>query len=253
MKALFLVAGYPEELLGALAEELSRRTAPPPSELLHAPPAEPILVAEETDDPAAVRERPRQPADSPALIETYADGVTITLPPTGIWQGSNRFLVVWTCGWCFVLLAITIGFVAGLVTGNLKDEAGQPINPLLAGLFLVPFWLVGLGCLAAVVHRGRRLAILAVAGDRLMILQTGPFRTQQREFQREQLRSLRALVTKHTDSEGSTTWITELLIEPNDGPSVQMLGHRSKQEIEWIATTLRQALRLPEQKRADQF
>jgi hypothetical protein len=103
---------------------------------------------------------------------------------------------------------------------------------------------IGIGFMAGVMHRGRRQAALAVTGDRLLILLTGLFRAQRQEWSREQLQSVRALVTKITDNEGGTQWTTELLIEPTEGPAVKLLGHRSKQEIEWIATTLRRALRM---------
>ncbi len=141
-----------------------------------------------------------------------------------------------------MLLPITIGFGLAAATGNVKNEAGQQVNPIWPALFLVPFWLIGIGCMAGVVHRGRRRAVLAVAGDRLMIMQTGLLSTQQKDWPRQQLRSVRALVTKIADSEGPAGWTTELLIEPVDGPPTKLLGHRTKQEVEWIATTLRQAL-----------
>jgi hypothetical protein len=241
-KPLTLAVGYPENLLRALAQALSQLTPPPPGELPQGSPVEPIAVIEETDDPAVAQERPRQPVDSQARLESYSDGVTITIPATGMWHGSNRFLVIWTWCWCLMLVPITVGFVAAALTGNVKNEAGQPVNPFWPGLFLVPFWLIGLGCMVGVLHRGRRQAVLAVAGGRLMILQTGSFHRQRQEWSREQLRSVGVLVTKHTDSEGGTQFKNELLIEPANGPSVKLLGHRSKQELEWIATSLRRAL-----------
>ncbi len=94
-KPLLLAVGYQGDLLRALAQELSRRTAPPPRNTLRnvrqckvspfvapALPPEPIRVAVETDNPAVANDRPLQPPESSALLETYPDGVTITIPAT---------------------------------------------------------------------------------------------------------------------------------------------------------------------------
>jgi hypothetical protein len=243
-KPLMLAVGYPQETLLALARDLSVRAAPSPGEFVEAVSDEPIAVAEEIEDPAVTSERPRQPPESPAIFQQFTDGVTITLPLAGVWGGSSHFFILFTLAWCLMLVLITIVFVIVAVTGNWKDENGQPINPLLVALFTVPFWLAGIGFMAAILHRGRRSAVLAVAGDQLMILQTGLFSSRQQEWVRQELRSVRAEVTKNTDTEGATTYTTELWIELSAGPPVKLLGHRDKREVEWIATMLRKALKL---------
>jgi hypothetical protein len=240
-KPLLLAAGYPRELLLALAADLSRRASLAAEPFADAPPAEPILVAEETDDPALVVERPRQPAESTAVLESFPDGVTITLPAAGMWRGSPRFWLVWTWLWCLLVVPISVAAVAGKV----HNDLGQPIAAIWVLLFLVPFWLVAVGSMLTVVHRGRRQAVLAVAGGRLMILQTGLFGTKRQEWPREELRWVAAVVTENRDSEGGSTWTTHLVVEPSTGPAQQLLGHRTKQEVEWMATTLRRALGLP--------
>jgi hypothetical protein len=245
-KPMTLAFGHPHDLLLAVAHDLSRRVTPPPSEYADVLPAEPVEVSLESGDPAVVQERPRQPADSTAVLETFPDGITLTLRPVGIWRGADRFFTLFTFLWCGMVVLITLGLIVGAITGGLHDEDGHPVNPVYGGLFLIPFWATGIGCLLAVLHFGRRGTVLAVTGDRLMVLQTGLFGTRQQEWARSQLIAVRVLVTSRSDGEGGTTWTNQLAIEPNDGPTVQLLSYRPKRELEWMATVLRRALQMGE-------
>ena len=121
-----------------------------------------VGVAEESASPHDIRDRPERPVNCRAILEEQADGVTLVMPPAGVWQGTNKFIVLWTFLWCGMLLPITVGLGTAAVLGNVHDEHGQPISPLCPILFLVPFWLVGIGFLLGVLHRGRRRVALTV-------------------------------------------------------------------------------------------
>src|SRR5262249_19452695 len=107
---------------------------------------------------------------------------------------------------------------------------------------LTPFWGVGIGLALAVYEMGRRRAILAVVGDSLLVIQEGPMRLKRSEWHRDELKDVRpapsGLSVNHKR-------VLELQIQPKLGKPFGLLGGHGDPELEWIATMLRGALRLP--------
>jgi hypothetical protein len=138
-KPLRLAVGFAPAWLRALASDLGRRLQVETDEMA----ARPVPVVEESADPEDIRERPEQPLNSQAVLERHDDGVTLDVPPVGIWAGSNKFFVIWTFLWCGMLATVIVGLV-------LFAAAGQnlPQPPAYAVLFCIPFFLVGIGCLS---------------------------------------------------------------------------------------------------------
>src|SRR5260370_34345869 len=88
---------------------------------------------------------------------------------------------------------------------------GNPPNKrdgVVALLFLVPFLLVGVICLLIVFHRGRRSTALAVAGDQLLLLQSGLFGTRKRECAAANFAGGRVFREYNAMQDGSS-WTTE--------------------------------------------
>ena len=213
-------------------------------------PAAAVRVAEESASPHDVRERRERPVNSRVILQEHADGVTLVVPPPGVWRGSNGFIVFWTFLWCALLLPASIALGTAALWGNVHDKHGQPVGPVGPLLFLVPFWLVGIGFLLAVLHRGRRRVTLTVDGSRLLVVQSGLFGTRRSEWPREEIAELHVVCDRRSRiGEGKKNpyypWQIDLRIVPRDGPEVNVITYREgnprKADLEWMATTLRRA------------
>jgi hypothetical protein len=89
-----------------------------------------------------------------------------------------------------------------------------------------------------------RSAVFEVSPDRLAVRLEGVFGTTRHEWGREDLAAVGVVSEcRHTDEGGS--WETRLCVRPREGEPVRVLGHRPKAELEWVATLLRGALRVP--------
>lgn len=191
--------------------------------------SEPPPVPELT--PYEYRECQEQPEDSVVRVEQYAEGVTLTVPAAGILQGSKglfAFGVIWTV----VVSAI------GLIIVGFMQQDGTYHKGMLAGLAF--FELIGLLLLAGGIQMGRRQAVLAVVADRLMLLQTGPLRRTRREWPRDQLTDV---CTGPSGMSVGGEPVIELQVIPRDGKKCGVLGGRDEEELRWLATLLRRALR----------
>ncbi|HKI35732.1 MAG TPA: hypothetical protein VKA46_28005 [Gemmataceae bacterium] len=252
-RPLRLARGYPEEWLQALADDLARNcrvlSAEAPDERATAV----VGVSEESASPHDIRDRPERPVNCRAILKEEADGVTLVMPPAGVWRGTNTFIVLWTFLWCGMLLPLTVGLGTAALLGNVHDEQGQPISPLCPILFLVPFWLVGIPFLLGIVHRGRRRVTLTVDGKRLLVVQSGLFGTRRSEWSRQEIAELRVACDRRLRiGEGKQNpyypWQIDLRIVPRDGAEVNVITYREgdprKPDLEWMATVLRGALRL---------
>jgi hypothetical protein len=251
-RPLRLAVGYPEEWLQALAADLARKCRTLPA----GESAEPVGVAEESASPHDIRDRPERPVNCRAVLEERPGGVSLVMPPAGVWHGTNKFIVFWTFAWCAFVLIFSAAFGTAALQGKVHNQQGDPDSPLCSILFLVPFWLVGIGFLIGVLHRGQRRVRLTVDGDRLLVVQSGLSGTRRREWSRGEIVGLRVVCDRRsTIGEGKRNpyypWQIDLRIVPRDGPAVNALTYREgdprKADLEWMATLLRGALRLQEE------
>jgi hypothetical protein len=242
-QSMTMAFGYPARLLWPLAIDLNRRLSMPAAPSLNndgtvaaapeRPPLPPVeVVCGKT--PVFV-DRPDQPAKSNVILERKADGLTLAVPPAGIVNGSKglfAFAVLWN-GFLALLLCLSL---PGLFLGKLGPGA------LPGGIVFVIFCLVGISMALAAYHMGKRSAVLAVIGETLMILQTGPFGEKRGEWDRDELADIRP---GPSGMEVNKRPVMELHVQPIDGKCFGILGGRDIEELEWIATLLRQALRVP--------
>lgn len=178
---------------------------------------------------------PTQPAGSQIEIKRFDDGISINVPPAGLWRGSGG-LFVFALLWNAILVVIAAMFV--VIALNAKPDKDAWIFPLALSLF----GLVGIGLLLVAIHLGRRQAGLAVAGGTLMVLQTGLFGKKQREWP---LAEVASICTGPTGMEVNDVPVRELQIRDHDGSKFGLLAGRSDAELEWLAYELRQAAELP--------
>src|SRR5438874_13652786 len=108
---------------------------------------------------------PAQPAGSQIAVERFADGVTITVPPAGLFGGTQGlfvFALIWN-GFVGVFTAVMLGVFLGTAA---KHDQAIWIAPAILSIF----WLVGIGVLLASINMGRRQAAFAVTGGTLMVI-----------------------------------------------------------------------------------
>ena len=108
-------------------------------------------------------------------------------------------------------------------------------------LILPIFWAFGLVFLMGSINMGRRRTVLAVVGDRLLILLSGPFGRERREWSRAELRRIQA---GPSDMEVNNRPVLGAHIQPVQGKTYGLLAGRDEVELRWLAARLRQALKL---------
>jgi hypothetical protein len=187
---------------------------------------------QERDDVAAA---PAQPGGSVIEIKRFADGVSIRVPPAGLWRG-NHGLFFFSLLWNGFMVVFTAAMGGGVLLA--ENHEGEPwiIIP-----FLGIFWLVGIGMLLAALQMGKREAALAVAGGTLMAMQIGLFGKKQREWL---LGDLSAIRVEATGMEVNDVPVNELRIYDTSGDKFGMLAGRKDEELRWLAHELRAAARV---------
>jgi hypothetical protein len=247
--SLTLARLHPHDLLRAVADSLSRRS------LLIAVESDDgfgdaiakVKVAEDTDDPQDVRERPVQPTPSNAVLERFADGLKITIPREGlsILWGSSRGLVLVAAVFAPAGIFATISLWGAAILGShipWGDGDGKESTSLVfLILFPIPFLTIGIGSLLWTIQAVVRTVRITLRDGTLTIDRRGLFGRKIRDMPLDEVNSIAVRVHKH-EGDGSPSWTNDLGIELKDSTSVGLLSYRRKDELEWIATTLREAM-----------
>jgi hypothetical protein len=187
--------------------------------------------------PAESDEGYSKPAGSSITIERFPDGVTIQVPPAGLWRGSHG-LFAFAVIWLGFTVPVSLCVIGGLVAGKDNAQGNAGMLPLLFSLF----WLVGIGMLLAAINMGRQKAALAVTGGSLMVLQTGLFGAKQREWPPGDVEAVRTGPTGMTVNDKP---VLELQIFDGGAAKFGVLAGRTDAELEWMAGELRAVLKVP--------
>jgi hypothetical protein len=182
--------------------------------------------------PYVFRECLDPPPDTRVAIERCPDGVTLTIPPAGIWYGSKGmfpFGLIWS---------LIIGIFAGTFF-----LSGKPIehNAWVAYVGITVFALIGIAMLMQSIQMGRRRAVFAVVGDRLLVMQSGPFSKKRWEWSRSNLHDVR---TGPSNMAMNGVPVIEVQVAPRSGSTVGFLAGHEEEELRWIATEVRHSLAL---------
>lgn len=199
--------------------------------------------------PPPFLEREEQPAGSEIELLRSAQRVALTVPAPGFHHPSAQ---VWLqVG--LVLFAIVVGLVA------LKFCFPKNIFLELAGDWCAWSLIGFLGLLSIVsiieaVNRARRRAVLAVVGDTLVVRQENLLRTKEQLWERRRVADIRVGSTQEgkfdndyirTMSNNNVDPIWELHIRLKRGEIIRLLEDYGDADLQWLATVLRRALRVP--------
>jgi hypothetical protein len=166
--------------------------------------------------------------DLEAVIEVRAPGLV---------GGCGCFVFGWSILWNLFMLVATPIFLVSAFQGEMVNEAnGEPVHPAMMILFLIPFWVIGLTSLGFIVKRGRRGAVVRVSNDKLVIEESGAFGARRYEWPRTQLAGV------HVVQDSSCR--PRLLIQCAHQSPVEVLGYRSKPELDLIAKTITERMNL---------
>lgn len=238
-RKVWLALGYPREVLAALAAKLAQPVAselaqPVTDPVTGEPAAAPILVPVVVEAPDAPgRDVREQPPDSRVRLERHPDGVTVTVPRLGVVKGSGGMVFM---GLIFSAVGgvFTVSLIERLLNPNAGPIGGTPIGAI--------FLVIGVVMLVASVQAGMKRVVLAVVGDRLLTFETGPLGSRRREFTRD---GLRDIACGPSNVSVNKKPLPQLQIVEVYESTVGMLTGRDETELMWIATVLRQALKLP--------
>ncbi|HKI71899.1 MAG TPA: hypothetical protein VKA81_05950 [Verrucomicrobiae bacterium] len=222
--------GYPRDWLEALAEDLSARVHATASTIA-APVVEAVNLDQSRPEPVEVVPKP---ADSRVRVEPRPDGVLLVVPPAGLRKGSKG-LFGFAILWCLIVAVITTAIAAA----SAKNVRGKPfVGWALIGVF----WLVGLSMLAGAVNMARRRAMLLVENGRLKVAQIGIFGAKRWDWNRENIAAIRA---DTSGLEVNNAPVIELQIHPVNGKKTGFFAGRDQEELRWMASELRRALKVP--------
>jgi hypothetical protein len=170
----------------------------------------------------------KPPAGSRIAVDKFEGGLTIRVPPAGVWKGSDGIFhgaLFWNGAMTLVTSSI---FRAGLQPDN-PDE-----SPLVTFAVLLLLWSIGIGILLAAINMGRRTAMFTIAAGNLLAMQKGIFATKQREWPVDNISSI-ALGPSGWQSNDRD--VLQLQIHAS-GEKFGLLTGRDEQELEWLASEL---------------
>lgn len=248
-----LAWGYPREILEPVALHLGERCDLATRTLANSAAHKPVGVSSDysgvlqqrlspeelqtggDDDDASWMEEPATttlpdpPAGSDIEVETFADGLTIRIRPAGLRKGTSG-LFTFSLVWNGAMLLFTTLFLVAM----LSNRANNDDMWVVMG-FLALFWAVGIGTLCGALNMGWRKAAIAVAGDSLMVMQTGPFGKKSKEWPLSDLVDIKA---GPSGIRVNDVDVVELQIYAIDDSKFGLLAGRATAEVEWLASLL---------------
>lgn len=245
-RARSLCWGYPadflEQLGKLLMDELSREPGSESSLL-------PVTSDNEFTD--QVSSRGNQPSNSTAVVRSQDDQLIVDLSRASIWRCINPAVLSVLCIWNGLL-----AFVAGVqlisaisvFAGNPPvGDPGDESTVWQRAMFSIPFYAIGAGSLIYWFAMSRRWSRIVVSPEQLQVSEQKLWQTKTTSWPVDQIADVRAWSQVH-EGEETLTWSHGLAIEPREGIPFKFLDWRPKSEVEWLATLLRRALHLPDEK-----
>ncbi len=228
-----------QQLAETLAAELDLAT---PDKLVSDKPAVEVVEVEDDEDDnddQAARDRKlaaHQPGDSPITVERNADGISLAIPPLGVFK-NKAGLFSFGLIWCVFSGVFTALFVVGAINGEGDSPAAEGwTGALFMVLFGLVFWGVGIGMVVAGWNMGRRRTVIDVVGDTLLFTQIAPLGQKQHEWRADEIESL---AFGPSGIESNDVPIMCIVVEPREGKTRKLLTGRDEGELQWLAAVLR--------------
>lgn len=229
-KRKFVLLGYPTEWIQAVAEELSG------SMQLEGRAVPVTLVQPQAAGEAAESEtKLTQPADSNARLTERAGGIELEVPSRGFWKESAG-LMTFAIMWCAFMLFFTAMM---LLAGHKKPVHFSQLTIL--GAFFAVFWGIGIGMVVLAIHMGTRRWEISAREGTLEISLHSRIRTRTWKWAVSELHELKA---GDSGMEVNNRRLQELQMVLAKGKKVGLMRGRSREELEWIASRLRAAIKL---------
>lgn len=223
-----LVGNYPREMLLTLAADISGRwrglsTDTGPDGIG----SKALAVREES--PTDIRDRTVAPPGTRFRLDRLeGDGVKITLPPDGMLSLG-----------CSGIGVLSFGLAIALALPPLLGKEGG------SGTAVILLGPIGVLAFIGAVHNAVSQRILVVTADSLLQETRGVRGASWKVWKKADIRSIRA-ETRIVEEEDSTIYMTRVLIRTNGAMPEELQVERTKPELEWIATTLRGVLGVPD-------
>jgi hypothetical protein len=239
-----LAWGYDRALLRDLADDLAayfNEYIPDP--LVDDPeaPSPKIEVNEiEVDEDGDARERPAahhvppQPTDSTCIREITEDGLSIVVPPAGLWKGSKGLF-----GFGVLWLLMCTGIFGGMFVMNGMPSGPGLVDRLVPVLFAIVFIGVGIAMLVYGINLGKRRAVLDVVGENLLITRQSIFGLKSDDWHRDDIKAIRV---GESGMEVNDVPVMNLHVVPRSGSTFKCLTQLKDDDLDWIAAELRAAL-----------
>ena len=246
-KTMVLAPGYPREMLIPLAQDLSRRCAlADPLAVMRLNPAQrpestaPVVDIEPlppvpSADGTELPEPPLpQPPASKIMLLQEGDITTLLIPPQGF-TGNLRGLLFFSLLWCGIVGFITVGMLFGE-----KDDFTADLIPLI--LFGLLFWGVGIGLFLLAFHLARRKAVFVITADTLTFSQVGPLRQSEKQWPTTEIT---AVGVGDSNTSVNNVPLKQMQIHLLTGHPQGLFTGRDTDELNWLASVLRQTLAVP--------
>lgn len=190
----------------------------------------------ERTETEALTPLPPQPAESLAVVTELNPGLSIALPPRGVFKGSKGFMsfaVMWSLFCGVMTVFIVSAAISGSGTGNLW------IGILVISLFD----LLGVGMLVGAINMGRRRGIIDIIDGTLLVTRQSLFGTKQDEWRAEDLRKV---VVGPSGTEVNDEPVLCMLVKTKKGrgQNGKLFAERSNDELHWLVARVRRELRM---------
>lgn len=215
-----LVKWYERDQFEAVARDITRRLGL----------SEPVAVQER--DTADSEVPAEQPPRSMISLERTADGIAVVIPPLGILRSEDGRSVTKLVG----------GGAAGAVAG---------VSTMVMFTGFTPWWMWAMFSLPAFGGvlfvtaglLGQRDTYIDVVGDTLLITTKGWRGVRQHQWS---VNELKEITLGDSTIELNDEYLPQLQIVPKHGDTVSLLTGRRREEILWLAHTLRESLGMEE-------
>jgi hypothetical protein len=176
------------------------------------------------------------PAGSKIQFVATPEGCTLMVPPVGF-GGSRGGMLVFGMVWLGMVSVIS----GAMIFGKAAAHNQQP--GWMGGLFLVPFWAIGIGMLCGAIQMARRRAVLVANADVIAFTQKGPIRSTEKQWPRGEIAAIRV---EFSGVEENHRPLMQVQLRNASGKKLAgLFTGRPVEELEYVAAQLRQALNVP--------